>query len=167
MKTGNILGAALAAVLVFGCVSVSADETQEGYIDYGGSEKIDENAFAGEGSLTAFLGENFYDGVVENEDDALDAVYSVIEEIGGDDTTVLQIENITESEESVYYTFRQYAGDMTVYGASVKLITDWDGNVRGLVSSIVPGIKADPAYNWMIDEDEAEAIVKEEVKKRA
>ena len=165
MKTRHILGAVLAAVLIFGCVSVSADEAQEGYIDYGGSEKIDGNAFAGEGSLTAFIGENFYDGVVENEDDALDAVYSVIEEIGGDDTTVLEIEDITESEESVYYTFRQYAGDMTVYGASVKLITDWDGNVRGLVSSIVPGIKADPAYNWMIDEDEAEAVVKEEVKK--
>jgi len=142
-----------------------ADDAPEGSIEFGGSDRIDKSAFTGDGTLTTFIGENFYDGVVEDEEDALEAIGSVMKEIGGDDNTVLSIADTTETEDAVYYTFRQYAGDMTVYGASVKLITDLKGNVLGLVSSILPGIKADPEYKWKIDEDEAEAVVKELVKK--
>ncbi len=159
------LTAALIVIPGCGSIDVQAVEQDQGEIEFDIGNGIDPKAYTGEESKTAFIGENFYDGKIENEDDALEAIESVMTRIGGDDSTDLVIEAVDETEESVYYTFRQYAEDMTVYGASVKLITDLEGNVLGLVSSIVPDIEVDPDHKWMIEQDEAEAIVKEMIKK--
>ena len=117
----------------------------------------------GEGTITAFIGEPFYDGVVKDETDALAAINSVLKEIGGDETTELELVDMTESSEgTVYYSFRQFAGDVTVYGATVKLIVDKDGRAIGLVSALVPNLDVSKMEDWAITAEEAEAIVLKE-----
>ncbi len=83
-----------------------------------------------DGSPLTFIGEPFYEGKIEDSDDALDAVMSVIDLLGGDENTVLEPIVIRPNEDGVvYYTFQQLEGDVAVYAATVKLIADADGTV--------------------------------------
>ena len=128
-------------------------------------EMLDE-AFSGEGSVQAFMGEPFYDGVIKTPDDALDALYSVLDFVGGDKSTELEfvvMDGPTE-EGNTFYTFRQVANDVAVYGATVKLVADKEGKAIGLNSTLVPGLKISEDKSWRIDAAEAEAVVKEALK---
>ena len=131
------------------------------------SDDVYESIITGDGARTAFIGEPFYDGVIEGEEDAMEAIYGVLDYLGGDNTTHLEpIEAFRNAEGTIYYNFRQVVSDVTVHGATVKLIADKDGKAIGLVSSLVPNLSADPPENWGIDGKEAEAIVKEAYKDR-
>lgn len=121
----------------------------------------DENVYTGDGTVTAFIGEPFYDGVIKDEQEAVKAVESVYDRIGADSTTKLELAEIRPTEDNVCYTFYQMAGDLRVYGDAVKLITDNDGKAIGLVSAILPNVKAAPADEWSITEQEAEAIIED------
>ena len=68
---------------------------------------------------------------------------------------------IRPTEDNICYTFYQIAGDIRVFGATVKLITDNDGKAIGLVSAILPDVKAAPADEWGITGEEAEAIIED------
>ncbi|MCR4656854.1 MAG: M4 family metallopeptidase [Lachnospiraceae bacterium] len=108
----------------------------------------------------SFIEGDFYGKKIRDEDDALDAVYSVIEELGGDDETVIELVNIRPTEDDIYYyTFRQLEADTTVYGSSLKLVVGADGYISALISSLVPGIDALEMSEWAITEEEAEEIV--------
>ena len=121
----------------------------------------DESVFTGDGTVTAFIGEPFYDGVIKDYDEAYKAVQSVYDRIGADKTTQLELAEIRPTEDSVCYTFYQIAGDIRVYGDAVKLITDNNGKAIGLISAILPNVKATPAGEWGISADEAEAIIED------
>ena len=121
----------------------------------------DENAFSGDGTVTAFIGEPFYDGVIKDYDEAYKAVQSVYDRIGADETTQLELAEIRPTEDMVCYTFYQIAGDIRVYGDAVKLITDNDGKAIGLISAILPNVKAAPVDEWGVTEEEAEAIIED------
>ena len=126
--------------------------------------KEDENAFSGDGTVTAFIGEPFYDGVIKDYDEAYKAVQSVYDRIGADETTKLELAEVRITEDNICYTFLQMAGDIRVYGDAVKLITDNDGKAIGLVSAILPNVKAAPADAWGVTAEEAEAIIEDNYK---
>ncbi|MCR4890991.1 MAG: M4 family metallopeptidase [Lachnospiraceae bacterium] len=137
------------------------DETEEEPVIGGETPEVQEESLTGEGAVVSFIGEPFYEGV-ENEDDALEAVYSVLDYVGGDQSTQLELAAIdgpTEEGNNIY-TFRQMAGDVVVFGATAKLIVDSSGQAIGLVSDVVPGLRVDEDASWRIDETEAEAVVK-------
>ena len=138
----------------------SAEDTADG--EKGDAIIIeDENAFSGDGTVTAFIGEPFYDGVIKDYSDAYEAVLSVYDRIGADETTDLELAEVRPTEDNICYTFYQMAGDIRVYGNAVKLITDNDGKAIGLVSAILPNVKAAPIAVWGITEEEAEAIIED------
>ena len=155
LLAGRAAAFSLAAVLGMGFpgnVFAEADE-----------EATSEEASASEEEeITTFLKAPFYDGVIENEDDALACIQSVITQLGGDENTDLEPTVIRPNEDGVsYYTFRQMAGDVAVYGASVKLIVNADGQAAAVVSSIQPGISDAKMSDWAISDEEAEKIVAE------
>ena len=81
--------------------------------------------------------------------------------IGADSTTRLELSEIRPTEENICYTFAQMAGDIRVYGDAIKLITDKDGKAIGLVSAILPDVKAAPVDEWGVTAEEAEAIIED------
>ncbi|MCR5487408.1 MAG: M4 family metallopeptidase [Lachnospiraceae bacterium] len=184
-----LITTALAAGLLSGCGSTKApvesdmedlpeeweeEGAEEDFFENTGEEFSDteqgelpdetvEKAMSGKGAVTAFLGDPFYNGQIKNADDALEAVYSVVKEIGGDASTEFDYEAVDETEDGVtYYTFRQTVGDLSVYGAAAKLIADKNGQAIGLVSSIIPELEAPPRDLWEISAGEAEESVKKE-----
>lgn len=120
-----------------------------------------EAAIEGKGVISSFIGKEFYDGTIKDSDDALKAIESVMSEIGGDETTVLESVADRETETgTTYYTFQQQAGDITVQGASVKLIADKDGKAVGLVSSIMPNVQLPSLDSWGATQEQAEDAVR-------
>jgi len=127
------------------------------------SEETIDSAINGEGAVSSFIGEPFYNGTIEDENDALDAIYAAMEYIGGDGSTELAMPRImTISEGLTYYTFQQVVGNISVYGGSAKLIVNKNKEAIGLVSSIIPNLEAPSSDTWAIDDIEAEEIVKKE-----
>ena len=119
-----------------------------------------QEAFSGQNMVSTFIGEEFYDGTVTNEEEALAAIKSVYSRIGADDTTDLQINSIRPTETGTsYYIFNQKAGDVQVYGASVKLVTNKENKPEALVSAILPNVALPKAENWEISAEQAEKIV--------
>ncbi len=116
-----------------------------------------------EGAVQFFIGEPFYDGKISNEDEALDVIYSVLEDLDVAEGVELDIAAIDgpTSEGNTIYTFRQYADDIVVYGASVKLVTDGDQNAVGLNSTLIPVTFDSRKAVWTVDSDQAESIVSE------
>ena len=144
-----------------GAAKRSSDDTSKIYAD-----SLNSEAFERDGAIQMFVGEKLSDMKITNEDEALDLVYAVLDYVGGDDSTQLDIDAVDgpTEEGNKIYTFRQMADDVEVYGASVKLITDKDGIAIGLNSTLVPGLEVSSDVNWSIDASEAEAIVKETLK---
>lgn len=123
-----------------------------------------QRALSGESVVSTFIGEPFYDGTVQDSDDALAAIQSVMDRIGGDETTVLEsvADRPTESG-NTYYVFRQQAGDVMVHGASVKLIANAEGKAIGLVSSIMPNVPIASSYEWGVTQEQAENAVRQQL----
>ena len=75
-------------------------------------------------SVTRMIDTPFYENVTD-EDTALEAMGSVMDQLGCDDTTRLVLDSVRPTEDgTTCYTFRQKAGDLAVYGAAAKLIVD-------------------------------------------
>ena len=117
----------------------------------------------GKNLVSTFIGEKFYDKKVTNDEEALDAVKSVYDRIGADSSTNLEITAETNTETGyTYYTFNQVAGDVFVNGASVKVITNKDKEVVGVVSAILPNTQVANAEDWQISQQQAEQLVVEQ-----
>ena len=127
---------------------------------------ISEDAYFGENAIQRFIGEDFYEGTVKNEDEALELVNTVLEYIGGDYSTQVVLSDINGGAEegTTFYTFMQVVGDIKVYGASIKLVTDKDGHAIGLNSTLIPDLNVSADVDWKVGAEDAEAIVKEELK---
>ena len=89
-------------------------------------------------SVTTMIGEPFYENVTD-EDVALEAMGSVMERLGCDDTTRLVLDTVRSTEDNLtVYTFRQQAGDLAVYGGIAKLIVDKNGTAVAAVATVYP-----------------------------
>ena len=88
--------------------------------------------------VTTIIDEPFYENVTDI-DTALDAMGSVAERLGCDDTTILDLDTGRSTEDGLtVYTFRQQAGDLAVTGGVAKLIVDKNGTAIGAVATVYP-----------------------------
>ncbi|MDO5702968.1 MAG: M4 family metallopeptidase, partial [Lachnospiraceae bacterium] len=98
-----------------------------------------------------------------SEDDASCVVDSMMELIGADPRTEFILWRRLDFNSYTYYIFQQMYGDMTVCGGAVKLITDADGNMVGLTSSVESELPDKQTLNG-ISAEEAEQTVRDHEK---
>ena len=164
---------ALVATLLTGCGSSAssqsdgAAQTDQAAQSGDSSQSVSDatkKAIMGEGIVSKFIGEKFYDKKVTNDEEALQAIKSAYDRIGADDSVVLELNAERPVEDgNTYYIYQQRVGGVLVYGASVKLIVNKDGDVVALSSSILPNVK-EPEAQSKIDAKKAEEIVTEHCK---
>ena len=91
-------------------------------------------------SVTRMIDTPFYENVTD-EDTALEAMGSVMDQLGCDETTMLVLDNVHSTEDGMtYYTFRQKAGDLAIYGGAAKLIVDKNGTAVAAVATVYPNM---------------------------
>ncbi|MBR0403983.1 MAG: M4 family metallopeptidase [Eggerthellaceae bacterium] len=123
-----------------------------------------EEALRGKGLVSSFVSENVTDATVTSEAEAQRVIGTLIDKMGGDDTTEMDLVNAIPTENgTTYYIFRQEAGEVLVHGASAKIIVNKDGKVTGLVSAILPDVKVTPATRDGLSQEQAEQLVAEEL----
>lgn len=121
-------------------------------------------ALMGKELVSTFVGADITDAVVTNEDEAQKVAEGLVERMGGDKTTELDLVYVIPTETgNSYYIFQQEAGDVMVYGASAKLIVDKDGKVVGLVGAILPDVMLPPASETAVSQEQAEKVVVDEL----
>ena len=144
--------------------SDSASASASAASDQAAEASTDEmtRVLTGSGLTTAFVGSDVTDATVTNQEEAQAVIDSLIERMGGDGTTDLDLVTMipTESGNS-YYIFQQEADGVMVYGASAKLIVDKDSKVIGLVSAILPDVKLPSLNDTAVSKEQAEKIAVE------
>ena len=156
MKWKQLTGAFLAAALVLQSTVVFA----------GQEEHREDKAVvhtAKDGSVY-FIEGNCSDGPVENIEDAARVVDSMTETLGGNEG--MQFEpwrTLTDTVDNHYYVFQQMYADTTVSGGAIKVVTDRDNNMIGLISSIVTDLPDEQTAEG-ITANEAEKVVKQHAK---
>ena len=96
---------------------------------------------------------------VKNAEDAEKVVDSMIDLLGGDDRTHFDFwRELTDGTGNKYYVFQQMYANTSILGGAVKVITDQDGNMIGLTSSIETELP-DTEESEGITLEEAEEIV--------
>lgn len=113
-------------------------------------------------SVTTMIDEPFYENVTD-ENVALEAMGSVMDRLGCDDTTMLILDTVRSTEDDLtVYTFRQQAGDLAVYGGVAKLIVDKNGTAVAAVATVFPDMPDSEDAVWEITAEEAEEIIREQ-----
>jgi Zn-dependent metalloprotease len=114
-------------------------------------------------SVTNMIDTPFYENVTD-EDAAMEAIGSVMDQLGCDETTKLILDTTRPTEDGMtYYTFRQKAGDLAVYGGAAKLIVDKNGTAVAAVATIFPNMPDTEDVVWGITEEEAEEIIRQQM----
>ena len=171
--TNKVLGAlaaslAIATTLLTGCGASAS--SQSGQPEAAGSQSTSEateKVLMGEGVVSKFISQKFYDKKVTNENEALEAVKSAYSSMGADDSVVLDLNAVRPVDGgNTYYIFQQKVGETMVYGASVKLVVNKDNDVVALSSSILPNVKAPELTENKIDAKKAEEIVVNSAKEK-
>lgn len=117
-----------------------------------------------DGFVNTFISEPFCDDKITDEEAAYNCVMSVIDRIGGSSSTELELDYIQPNENGMtVVSYSQRAGQMLVYGSTVKLIVDKDDNAIGLVSSISPDVEVKPIEEWAVSQTQAEKIVTDQI----
>jgi len=107
----------------------------------------------GSESITRMIDEPFYENV-KDEDAALEAMGSVMDRLGCDDTTRLVLESVRPTEDGMtYYTFKQKAGDLAVYGGAAKLIVNKNGTAVAAVATVYRDMPDTENIVWEITEE--------------
>ncbi len=82
--------------------------------------------------------EGFTDKKVTDEDSVIAAIESVADELGiKDPDKELKVEDSTPVGDDTYYRVQQYYNDIPVYGKTIALSADKDGNVTALTSNSI------------------------------
>jgi len=115
-------------------------------------------------SVTTIIDEPFFENVTD-EYAAMEALGSVMDRLGCDDTTRLVLDAVRSTEKLTVYTFRQQAGDLAVYGGAAKLIADGNGTAVGAVATIYPDMPDTEDAVWEITAEDAEEIIQREMAK--
>ena len=96
---------------------------------------------------------------IKSMEDAAAVVADMTEEIGGNELTQFEPwRTITDTSGNNYYVFRQMYSGVTVSGGAVKVVTDKDGKMLGIVSSVEADLP-DASAGEGIRAAEAESIV--------
>ncbi len=99
------------------------------------------------------------DAAVNDFNSASAVVSGALAQLGGDDRTQLEPwRTLTDAYGNRYYVFQQMADHTTVLGGAVKVITDGNGRMLGLTSSIVSDLPK-TAGSEGIPAEKAEEIV--------
>ena len=185
MKYKKQMGALLAAVMLFQSTAVFASgtgaETESGPVTAVQSMEV-----SPEGQLTLediqrmnngsaricktkegsvyFIEGTCSESPVRNMEDAKRVADSVTGILGGDSR--MQFEpwrTLNDTAGNFYYVFQQMYADTTVSGGAIKIVTDADGQMTGLVSSVEPELPDEETFEG-ISAEEAEEIVREHEK---
>ena len=150
-KARRFFCALLALALLAGMVSVAAAEPETA---------PSATVYTHDGRVTLIDGA-CTDAPVRGFGDAAAVVDSVLDQLGGDENTLLEPwRELTDAYGNRYYVFQQMFDNTTVLGGAVKVITDDGGSMIGLTSSIVAN-PAEPDAGEDISAGEAEQIVLE------
>ena len=104
---------------------------------------------------------------IDSIESAAEVVFSVLDQLGGDERTDLEPwRELTDAFGNRYFVFQQMLDNTTVLGGSVKVITDRNGHMLGLTSSIVTGLPETQETEG-VTAAHAEQIVLETVEKKA
>ena len=102
---------------------------------------------------------------VSGFDSAGRVVDGVLDQLGGDERTLLEPwRTLTDACGNRYYVFQQMYDNTTVLGGAVKVITDGEGHMLGLTSSIVSDLPAVEQAEG-ITAEAAEALVLDHAEK--
>ena len=174
MKTRRwpVLGATammVATLALAGCGAGAGGAAGGGNAQAPASEQAKEAAYQrateGKGIVNTFITDKFYDGKVTDEASAEKCVMSIIDRLGGNDKTELELNSVRATEGGLkVVTLQQRVGGVLVYGSTVKLIVDKDDNPIAVVGSIMPDVQLEPLENWAVDAAKAEQIVMDKLK---
>ena len=154
MLTGVLTASAgaEAVVKIFRSDTPTTDETQ---VLNGGTAVIHTSA---DGSVF-FVDGSCSDGPIHSAADAEAVVDSMLTLLGGNERTHFEHwRTIGDAAGNQYYIFRQMYAGITVSGGAIKVVTDPQGNMLGLVCSVESGIP-DAEESKGITAEQAEAVV--------
>ena len=157
MKRFNRILALMLAAMLFCSASLAETGPSSGEIQTINGKEV--KVFMQNGRVT------FVDGSCASEpirsvEDASRVIASVIGLLGGDENTRFEPwRTLNDPFGNVYYVYQQTYADMIVLGGAVKVITDKDGNMLGLTSSVVSELPDTVEYENQISAEEAEALV--------
>ena len=121
---------------------------------------IDTVFYTHDGRVT-FVDGSLTDEPIRSLDDAGRVVAEALDTLGGDEKTTLEPwRQLKDAYGNQYFVFRQMYNDTTVLGGAVKVITDAQGGMIGLTSSIVSDLPEE-AGTENISADKAEALTLE------
>ena len=116
----------------------------------------------GEEGYVTFLQGRFYDGKVEDYEQAVAALQGVAGLIGlGAGSEFFCVSGSRDDDGYTYYTFQQRYGDVTVMYATLRVVIDPDGYTAGLSNSFVPNLGIAPSAE-NIGKEQAEEIVRQQ-----
>jgi len=161
----KLLSFLLAVTMLMACLPVLSETGDSSQLPNWGSESALENLLSSGNMVTTILTTPFYEGVTD-EDSAGEALETVLEQLGADESTQLMMDSVYTTEDLTYYTFRQMVGDVIVEGASVKLIADPNGTAVCVVSSLLSGLDGAALEAVDLTEEEAESIVAERIQEQ-
>ncbi len=141
----KILSLILALALLLCSIPALAETT-------GGAPKL----YTHDGRVTLVDGA-YTDDPIRSPEEAAAVVASMTKLLGGGSGTRFEyLRTLTDAVENQYYVFKQVLANTTVLNGAVKVITDKDGKMIGLSSSVEPNLP---------DETEAEGITAAEAEK--
>ncbi len=153
------------AVLVYNAVELMEADAEEQRINAEKLVKLNEDeepeVFTdSDGYLTGFAG-NFYDGKIENGDDAIDSLELIKNHMGIDDTdTELEFLNSYKSGDNTVYVLRQIYKSIPVYGREVRIKVNSIGNAMSMASGFLDNINI--STTPIVSKEDAMDIVKTE-----
>lgn len=174
----KLLTVLLALAMLLGCVAglaetagATAAEGAKGQLTLADIEEKGAKAYAPDGRVT-FVDGDCADAPVQSMEDAAAVVNAMIALLGGDAKLVLQGDEGTRFEPwrsfedtagNVYYVFQQMHAGITVPGGAVKVVTDAEGRMLGLVGSLEDNLP-DAQEAEGITAQQAEALALQYVK---
>ena len=106
-------------------------------------------------AVNLFTDEPFASGKINDDDDAMNALYEFLEDVGESTDLGFASAGVTRTNEgNVVYAFYQTSAEGKVEGAGVKLVTDSEGNAIGLNGTIRPEIKGNTDGEYVGADDD-------------
>ena len=164
-KIMRALAVLLALILAMGATASLAEAvpqtpnaTLEGQLTLEDLEALNATVHTRDGRVT-FVEGVCTDAAVTGMEDAARVVNAMIGLMGGDERTQFEPwRTLTDTNGNRYYVFQQMYAGVTVSGGAVKVVTDKDGAMLGLINSVESELPEAQAAEG-ITADEAEALV--------
>ncbi|MBQ3476797.1 MAG: hypothetical protein IJH25_01335, partial [Clostridia bacterium] len=166
----KLLAVLLALAMLLGCVAglaetagATAAEGAKGQLTLADIEEKGAKAYAPDGRVT-FVDGDCADAPVQSMEDAAAVVNAMIALLGGDEGTRFEPwRSFEDTAGNVYYVFQQMHAGITVPGGAVKVVTDAEGRMLGLVGSLEDNLP-DAQEAEGITAQQAEALALQYVK---